>query len=82
MEANKVGYVTLASWAKTHQVSVSYDSATATASFSYGSKSIRLPLASNKAVVNGREVDLEGKFILARGNLWFVPGEELSRALG
>lgn len=81
VEADKSGYTTLANWARVHAAAVTYDEVTAIASFSFGGKTVRLPLASSKAIVNGREVALGGKFILARGNLWLVPDRELSEAI-
>lgn len=82
LEADKRGYVPLATWASSHYVTISYDESTATASFAYRGKQVKLPLASHKAVVNGTQKDLDGKFILARGTKWFVPAIELEDAIG
>lgn len=80
-ETNKNGFAVLSSWAQTKGVTVSYDAPTGSASFTYHNKSVKLYLASSKAVVNGREIDLSGKFVMARGSRWFVPKEELEEAI-
>jgi hypothetical protein len=81
IEADKTGYTIFSKWAQEHKVAIKYDETTASASFTYKSKQVRLLLASKMAIVNGREVELGGKFVLARGSLWFVPGKELTDAI-
>ncbi len=79
-ETNKQGFTTLARWALERSVTVSYDENTASASFSRNGKSVKLYLASDRAVVNGQEFPLGGKFVMARGSRWFVPAQELDAA--
>ncbi|HVT11858.1 MAG TPA: hypothetical protein VHE55_06300 [Fimbriimonadaceae bacterium] len=81
METDKRGLESLAKWASDHKVKVAYDNSREIASFTYHSRQVKLPLASDKAVVNGKEVDLGGKFVIARGSLWLVPSSELDDAL-
>ncbi len=79
-ETNKQGFTTLARWAQERSVTVSYDENTASASFSRNGKSVKLYLSSDRAVVNGQEFPLGGKFVMARGSRWFVPKAELDAA--
>jgi hypothetical protein len=81
LETNKEGYSTLDAWSKSRGVTVAIDASTASATFSRQGKSVRLLLATDKAIVNGKEVGLVGKFILARGSKWFVPSAELEAAI-
>jgi hypothetical protein len=81
-EVDKRGMVPLTAWAQNRGITVTYNDTLETASFSYHGKRVRLPLGSNKAVVNEVEVALGGKFIIARGSRWFVPGSELTAAIG
>jgi hypothetical protein len=80
-EAPKDGYVTLESWAAASGVPVSFDAKTASASFTVNYKAVRLLLASDKAIVDGQQIGLGGKFILARGARWFIPDRELTAAV-
>ncbi len=82
LEASKAGYLPLSQWAQRRSIAVTYDDSIAAALFTFGGKDVKLLLASNKAIVNGREVALGGKFILARGSRWFVPDSELADAIG
>ncbi|HTQ09658.1 MAG TPA: hypothetical protein VMI31_06265 [Fimbriimonadaceae bacterium] len=81
LETNKEGYVPLTKWAHDHGITVTYDEAAASASFVFRRKPVELILASDRAVVGGRLVNLEGKFVLARGSRWLVPDLELTRAV-
>ncbi len=80
-EAPKDGYVTLESWAAASSVAVAFDAKTASATFTVNNKAVKLLLASDKAIVAGQQVELGGKFILARGTRWFVPDRELTAAV-
>lgn len=82
LEVDKRGMAQLATWAQNRGISVTYDSASETATFAYHGKQVKLPLASNCAIVDGRTVTLGGKFTMARGGRWFVPGAELAAAVG
>ncbi len=81
LETPKTGFIPLTGWAAREHVQIAYDAATSSASFTKNSKTVKLYLASSKAVVNGEEVSLGGKFIMARGNRWFVPDSELLAAI-
>lgn len=80
-EAPKDGYVTLATWAARSSTTVTYHAKTASATFSVNGKAVKLLLASNQAIVDGHETTLGGKYVLARGDRWFVPDKELTYAL-
>lgn len=80
-ETPKDGFVTLDAWATRAHTTVTYDAKTASATFTFGGKSVKLLLAADKAIVDGHEVSLGGKFVMARGARWFVPDVELTAAV-
>ncbi len=81
LEVDKHGMIKLTDWAASHQVKTSYDAKAETTRFAYRGHRVVLPLASPAAIVDGRRVDLGGKFTMCKGATWFVPGAELSRVL-
>jgi hypothetical protein len=80
--ANKQGYTTLSNWASEKHLDLVFDDESASVRFGWHGKTVRLYLASNKAKVDDAFVPMGGKFILARGNTWFVPRAELEAAIG
>lgn len=82
IESDKTGIVPLDDWAKANHVTVTYDDSIEVASFIFHNKAVQLPLAAKRIVVNGNEVELGGKFIMAKGKRWFVPSAELTKAIG